>query len=154
MPRCVSNPTHTGALIILKLPAQNNQNRPKNSQVDFAAKSRARYLLSPRTAYISPTYRLQDLALWPILILPAPLQAGSARPRIPNGCRTESPCGTENRSPKKTGNTPQDCGEKTKYSTPASPPHDCSRARSPRPLLPGIRRCGIPSGEGAFPAIL
>ena len=37
-------------------------------------------------------------------------------------------------------NTPQDCGEKTKYSTPASPPHDCSRARSPRPLLPGIRR--------------
>lgn len=33
----------------------------------------------------------------------AQAQAGSARPRIPNGCRTESPCGTENRSPKKRG---------------------------------------------------
>lgn len=74
MPRfCVKSDTHRG-FVILKLPAQNGLNRPENSQVDFAAKSQARHPLSPRTAYISPAYRLHDLGIWPILILPAPLQ--------------------------------------------------------------------------------
>ena len=72
MPRfCVKSDTHRG-FVILKLPAKNGLNRPENSQVGFAAKSQAKYPLSPRTAYISPTYRLHDLAIWPILILTAP----------------------------------------------------------------------------------
>ena len=70
---------HTGVLTILKLPAQNGLFRPKNSQVGFDAKSRVRYPLSPRTAYISPTYRLHYLAIWPILILTAPLQPPTRR---------------------------------------------------------------------------
>lgn len=83
----MSNQTHTRALTILRLTEKNGPVGPKNSQVDSIAKLRARHPLSPRTAYISPTFRLHALALWPILILPAPQQPHSCSRLRPSPLR-------------------------------------------------------------------
>ena len=81
----------------------------------------------------------------------AQAQAGSARPRIPNGCRTESPCGTENRSPKKRG-TRHRIAEK-KQNTARQP---LPRMIAPVPALPArfspaFAAVVSPAGKGPSP---